>query len=125
MESRVFGQGTCAKHGTKWAVLNGTIGCPDCAWEQGHGKQAAYMPIIYKAWEFYGSNSNACYARVLKTVVDMRGRIMDTHRSGGVDFAENPYTSVVFLISLPEGKEEDFARITKTELHKQTIVGIN
>lgn len=123
--STVYGQGACAKHGTKWAVLNGTIGCPDCAWERGQKIQAVYTPIVYKTWEFYGLNSNACYARVLKAVVNMHCKILDTHRSGGVRDAENPYTGVVFLISIPEGKEKDFARITKTELHEQTIVGIN
>lgn len=85
----------------------------------------SYKPIVYKTWEFYGSNSNACYARVLKAVVDMHGKILDTHRAGGKDFAENPYTSVMFLISVPEGKEQEFAYITKTELHEQTIVGLN
>lgn len=84
-----------------------------------------YEPVVYRTWEFYGLNSNACYARVLREVVNMHGKILDTHRSGGVRDAENSYTGVVFLISIPEGKEKDFARTTKTELHEHVIEGIN
>lgn len=86
------------------------------------------MPIPtveYKNWEFYGSNSNACYARVLRAVVDYNGKIYSTWRPSAIGAKEDPYAWVTFLIGLPLGTEQEFAKITKTELHSHNKIGLD